>query len=44
MVRIDDIVLVHGLAKTHVRTIVHELGRAELLITHCGRSGDFQLT
>ena len=43
LVRIDDVVQIHGLAKPHVRKIVHELGRAELLITHRGRSGGFQL-
>ncbi|MBX2879700.1 MAG: Rrf2 family transcriptional regulator [Granulosicoccus sp.] len=43
LVRIDDVVQIHGLAKPHVRKIVHELGQAELLITHRGRSGGFQL-
>ncbi len=43
LVRIDDVVRVHGLAKPHVRKIVHELGRAGLLVTHRGRSGGFQL-
>jgi len=41
LVRIDDVVQIHGLAKPHVRKIIHELGRAELLITHRGRSGGF---
>lgn len=44
LVRIDDVVQIHGLAKPHVRKVIHELGRAELLITHRGRSGGFQLS
>jgi len=43
LVRIDDVVQIHGLAKPHVRKIVHELGLAELLITYRGRNGGFQL-
>lgn len=43
LVRIDDVVRIHGLAKPHVRKIIHELGQAELLITQRGRSGGFQL-
>ena len=43
LVRIDDVVQIHGLAKPHVRKIVHELGRAGLIITHRGRSGGFEL-
>ena len=43
LVRIDDVVQIHGLAKPHVRKIVHELGRAGFIVTHRGRSGGFQL-
>ena len=43
LVRIDDVVQIHQLAKPHVRKIVHELGRAGLIVTHRGRSGGFQL-
>jgi len=43
LVRIDDVVKIHGLAKPHVRKIIHVLGRADLLVTHRGRSGGFQL-
>lgn len=43
LVRIDDVVQIHGLAKPHVRKVVHELGRAQLLVTHRGRSGGFAL-
>ena len=43
LVRIEDVVQIHGLAKPHVRKIVHELGKAQLLHTQRGRSGGFQL-
>lgn len=43
LVRIEDVVQIHGLAKPHVRKIVHELGKAQLLYTQRGRSGGFQL-
>ena len=43
LVRIEDVVQIHGLAKPHVRKIVHELGKAGLLNTQRGRSGGFQL-
>lgn len=43
LVRIDDVVQIHALSKPHVRKIVHELGQAEYLLTHRGRSGGFQL-
>lgn len=42
-VRIEDVVQVHGLARAHVSKVVHELGRAELLLTHRGRGGGFEL-
>lgn len=44
LVRIDDVVQVHGLAKPHVRKVIHALGRAELLYTQRGRGGGFQLS
>lgn len=43
LVRIDDVVKVHGLARPHVVKIVHELGRAGLLETLRGRGGGFRL-
>lgn len=43
LVKIDEVVLIHGLSKPHVRKIVHELGQAGLLTTYRGRSGGFQL-
>ncbi|MBX2836289.1 MAG: Rrf2 family transcriptional regulator [Gammaproteobacteria bacterium] len=43
LVRIEDVVQVHALAKPHVRKVVHELGRADLLVTQRGRGGGFQL-
>jgi Rrf2 family nitric oxide-sensitive transcriptional repressor len=43
LIRIEDVVQIHGLAKPHVRKVVHELGKAELLITQRGRSGGFTL-
>ncbi len=43
LVRIEDVVQIHGLAKPHVRKVVHELGRADLLYTQRGRGGGFQL-
>lgn len=43
LVRIEDVVQIHGLAKPHVRKVVHELGRADLLVTYRGRGGGFEL-
>jgi len=43
LVKIDDVVAIHGLAKTHVSKVVHELGRAGLLVTQRGRGGGFRL-
>ncbi len=43
LVRIEDLVNIHALAKPHVRKVIHDLGRAELLITQRGRGGGFQL-
>lgn len=43
LVRIEDVVKIHALAKPHVRKVVHQLGKADLLYTQRGRSGGFQL-
>jgi Rrf2 family nitric oxide-sensitive transcriptional repressor len=43
LVRVDDVVAVHRLARPHVVKIVHSLGRAGLLETRRGRGGGFQL-
>ncbi|MCL4148143.1 UNVERIFIED_CONTAM: hypothetical protein GTU68_065542 [Idotea baltica] len=43
LVRIDDVANIHGIAKPHVRKIVFDLGKANLLTTQRGRGGGFQL-
>lgn len=43
LARVDDVVRVHGLARPHIVKIVHELGRAGLLVTRRGRGGGFRL-
>ncbi|MCQ0971774.1 Rrf2 family transcriptional regulator [Paracoccus sp. TK19116] len=43
LVRVDDVVRVHGLARPHIVKIVHELGQAGLLETRRGRGGGFKL-
>lgn len=43
LIRVDDVVEVHGLARPHVVKIVHELGRAGYLETQRGRGGGFRL-
>jgi len=43
LVRVDDVVKVHGLARPHIVKIVHELGRAGYLETQRGRGGGFRL-
>jgi len=43
LIRVDDVVKVHGLARPHIVKIVHELGRAGYLETRRGRSGGFKL-
>lgn len=43
LIRVDDVVRVHGLARPHVVKIVHELGRAGYIITQRGRGGGFRL-
>ena len=43
LVRVDDVVRVHGLARPHIVKIVHELGQAGLVETRRGRGGGFRL-
>ena len=43
LIRVDDVVRVHGLARPHVVKIVHELGRAGYVVTQRGRNGGFRL-
>lgn len=43
LIRVDDVVRVHGIARPHVVKIVHELGRAGYLETQRGRGGGFRL-
>lgn len=43
LVRVSDVVKVHGLARPHIVKIVHELGQAGLVETRRGRSGGFRL-
>ncbi|MGV6839492.1 MAG: Rrf2 family transcriptional regulator [Planktomarina sp.] len=43
LVKVDDVVRVHGLARPHVVKIVHELGRGGYLETIRGRNGGFRL-
>jgi Rrf2 family nitric oxide-sensitive transcriptional repressor len=43
LVRVDDVVKVHGLARPHIVKIVHELGKAGLIETQRGRGGGFRL-
>lgn len=43
LIRVDDVVRVHGLARPHIVKIVHELGRAGYLKTVRGRGGGFRL-
>lgn len=43
LIRVDDVVRVHGLARPHIVKIVHELGKAGFLETQRGRGGGFRL-
>lgn len=43
LIRVDDVVRVHGLARPHIVKIVHELGLAGYVTTQRGRNGGFQL-
>ena len=43
LIRVDDVVRVHGLARPHIVKIAHELGRAGFVKTQRGRGGGFRL-
>jgi len=43
LVRVDDVVRVHKLARPHIAKIVHELGQAGYIVTVRGRGGGFRL-
>lgn len=43
LIRVDDVVRVHGLARPHIVKIVHELGVAGFIGTQRGRNGGFRL-
>lgn len=43
LIRVDDVVRVHGLARPHIVKIVHELGLANYVVTQRGRNGGFRL-
>lgn len=43
LIRVDDVVRVHGLARPHIVKIVHELGLAGYIETQRGRGGGFRL-
>lgn len=43
LIRVDDVVRVHGLARPHIVKIVHELGRGGFVTTQRGRGGGFRL-
>ena len=43
LIRVDDVVRVHGLARPHILKIVHELGQAGYIVTQRGRGGGFRL-
>jgi len=43
LIRVDDVVRVHRLARPHIVKIVHELGRSGYIATQRGRNGGFRL-
>ena len=43
LIRVDDVVRIHGLARPHIVKIVHELGVAGYVATQRGRNGGFRL-
>lgn len=43
LIRVDDVVRIHGLARPHIVKIVHELGQAGYIVTQRGRGGGFRL-
>ncbi|TWX64042.1 Rrf2 family transcriptional regulator [Colwellia sp. C1TZA3] len=44
LVRVDDVVFIHGVSRPHIVKVVHELGRAGYLETLRGRNGGFRLS
>jgi len=44
LVRVDDVVRIHRLARPHIVKIVYELGKAGYLETRRGRGGGFRLS
>lgn len=43
LIQVDDVVRVHGLSRSHIVKVVHELGQAGYLETKRGRGGGFRL-
>ena len=43
LIRVDDVVAVHGLSRPHIVKVVHTLGKAGFLETVQGRGGGFRL-
>ena len=43
LIRVDDVVRVHKLARPHIVKIVHQLGKAGYVETQRGRGGGFRL-
>lgn len=43
LVRVDDVVRIHRIARPNVTKVVHELGKSGHLVTRRGRNGGFQL-
>jgi Rrf2 family nitric oxide-sensitive transcriptional repressor len=43
LIRVDDVVAVHGLSRPHIVKVVHTLGKAGCLETVQGRGGGFRL-
>jgi Rrf2 family nitric oxide-sensitive transcriptional repressor len=43
LIRVDDVVAVHGLSRPHIVKVVHTLGKAGYLETFQGRGGGFRL-
>ncbi|MBA6225241.1 MULTISPECIES: Rrf2 family transcriptional regulator [unclassified Colwellia] len=44
LVRVDDVVFIHGVSRPHIVKVVHELGKAGYLETVRGRNGGFRLS
>jgi Rrf2 family nitric oxide-sensitive transcriptional repressor len=43
LIRVDDVVGIHGLSRAHIVKVVHTLGRAGYVETLKGRAGGFRL-